>query len=138
MTSKFKVTKATVMNFSRLPDVDGICIPPECYVKLLPSIPVIFDDPNQTVVGSAKVRRVGNRLYADMEITSAMKPVTKAFALIQKLYPGTVFRILDSHEHVILSLELRAILVGPGPNADDKIKPLGERVSCLTAKADLH
>lgn len=138
MPTKFRAEKITIMRFSRHIAEDGICIPPECYVQLPDRVPVFYDDANQKQVGYAMVKRVGDRLVASMEILSHMKSVTRALGMVQKLYPGTIFVVLDAVEHVILGLRLSGILLGPSPNLDAKIKPLGDRVSCQTAKIDLH
>lgn len=138
MSTTFLVKKVPVLNFSYIADGHGHIIPPECYVLPSKKIPVIFNDDSQKTVGWATVKRAKNTLFADLEVTSSMKPVTKAMSLIQKLYPAVSFVVIDSHNSAILSIRLTCILLGPQPNIDDSIKSLGDKVICVTAKTDLH
>ena len=138
MTTKFIAKKVPVLRLSMEEDTEGHIIPPECFVETKADTPIFFEDKPKDRIGWAKLKRVSNKVLADMELFSEVEPPVKALDLIQGLYPGAVFVVTDSVGPVITGIRITSVLLGVHGNMDPNIEPLGDKVLCPTAKRDLH
>lgn len=128
-----------VLILSRTADSVGMVIPPEAYVKMPDNITVSYgEDDNEVKAGTATLRREGNIIYADMILKSPMKDIKKAQKLLSKLYPAVAFFIQDYHENTVLKLEISEVFLTTYPNDSKKIKKLGNKISLIPSKKDLH
>jgi hypothetical protein len=138
MKTTFLALDVPVLNFSRKPDRQDMIIPPECYAVFNQRVPVVFDkgdmSGNPPIIGYATLRREANCILACMEIESAMPSGQKALRLISKLFPCTIFKILDAHEMTVTHIKIEHLLLTPNGNADRRILPLGDKVNFKAAK----
>lgn len=139
--TKFTAKNITVLRFTRKLDLQGQCIPPDCHA-IVPehSIPVTFNHDQRTPVGTATMKRKGNKLVADFELTSKMSNTVEAMRLMRQLRPSIEFVVLDAHEHKVLGIRVSGLSLISHSNADPEIKPLGDAVQCasVSTKAGLH
>ncbi len=138
--TKFIAKNVMVLRFTDKVDQQGMSFPPQCHA-VVPSTPVSVTFNHQgSSVGKATLKRVGNKIMADIEVFTAMKDTLEAFRLMRLLTPSIEGKILDAYEDKVLGIQLYGLSLCSGPNADDKIKPLGDAVQCASpsTKAGLH
>jgi hypothetical protein len=140
MKRQYKAENIVVMRFSKN-DLDGAYYLPDCVMQI-PEHPidVVYDNDLSKVIGTADVRRIGNRLIADFTLSSQMPNGSEALRLLRLLYPSVELRILDTYENIITMASLVRISLGVSENLDQGILPLGDRVLCGddNAKEGLH
>lgn len=128
-----------VLKFSKEPDEKGIIIPPEAHVTYPKSIDITYGEgENELKAGKATFRRVGNYLLADMVLKSSMKDFQKVISMISKMTPAVSFYVDENVGNTIFKLEICELFLTTYRNDSKYIKPIGNRVSLLPNKKDLH
>lgn len=97
-------------------DINGVDFPKE--VTLVKEFSHSFDD----VVGFAKLRKEGNRVLADLEfVNDIFVPEVRKY-----LYPAVGGKVITKEGGKIMKCVIDTISIGGSPNADSRIKRLGE------------
>lgn len=141
--TKFTAKGILVLRCSGIPDRSGDAVSQDCIVELPPhGVPILFENEGEPV-GTADLYRQGRDIYANLRLTSTMKPAPKALALIRELFPSVSGQLLeiepqDNGTAIITSMRVDCISLGPHGNADESVPNLGDRVVCLTGRRDLH
>jgi hypothetical protein len=126
-----------VLHLSHDEDDTGHVVPPECNVRFKTEIPVTVANSEQTHVGWAKLRREGNKIFADLTLTSTMVPADKALPIMQGLFPAVGFVVLQAEANAVFDIEVMQILLSNRPNVDPTIPKLGTKVRAKV-KETLH
>lgn len=132
MISKYEAHTVPILKFSHEVDSDGHIIPPECYVKALGKVPVVFNDEKQERVGTVLIYRQGDILYGDFKLRSVMSPVSDALSLMRNLIPGIGFEIHDSYSNIILMIKITHVLVTNSSNSNPGVGSFGDKIHCLS------
>lgn len=129
---KFEASKVTVLRFTNNADKQGQVFPADCHAVIPEgTVPVTFNHQGKPV-GKAKLRRLGNKIVADIEVASVMPNTLEAIRLLRLLTPSIEAEILDAYQNQILGIKIVGLALCSGTNADPKIKPLGDAVRCAT------
>lgn len=137
--STYVANNVEILRLSRRPDSVGMVIPPEAFVTFPNTIKVLYGDPNtEYKAGIATLRKQGLVIYADFVLKSKMKDEAKALRMISKLYPAVSFTVEDAVEHTVLKLKITELFLTPYTNDDLTIENIGNRITKLRHKKELH
>ncbi len=135
MKHTFIATNLPVLILSYDRDTTGQVIPPEAHVRFKAVVPVTFAD---SKVGLVRLRRRGNEIHGDMEITTEMADQTKALKMMRRLYPAVGFIMHQWNDQTILDLEVTEVALTPAGNFDVKIEALGDRLVPKPDRQRMH
>jgi hypothetical protein len=132
MKAFFVAKDIPVMYFTDDEDPQGCTTPSMCVLSFDKRVPVTFSDNGETLVGWVTLRRVGDILLGDFRLVSTMSSTQEAVSLMRRLTPAAAFKVLSSHEKIVLHAKMTNVMVSPHGNTDPKVLPFGNRLHCIS------
>lgn len=129
MKTKFYAHDVPILNLSHKPDSVGLIIPPEALVRFPASLIVTYGEESvESTVGTAALKKIGDRIFADMALLSSWTNKAQSEAEIRKLYPAVSFIVREAVGAAVFSLDIYELFLTPYGNEDLTIEPLGLRL----------
>lgn len=101
-------------------------------------IPVIYDSAEQTPVGTARMFRRGDNIYADVTLHATAYKVSYTQAMLAKLFPCACFAATSISKNVLKAIDITHIVLSSSGNADPKVPPLGDKIQPIPDQRSMH